>query len=144
MAWAESESIEISEMWGNTPQDVNNQTLKVRDSELSLYESKNTNLDLTAEQFVAAETEIALKEEEIPKRTKPPRESSTAPIGQKKAKSEQVESTKSGDKISGKVDYIINKDWSKQIEELDSTGIPINKTVVNLLKMYSAEQIRGA
>jgi hypothetical protein len=154
--WAKAESIEISEMWATTPQDVNNQHLEVRDSEISLYKSKNTNLDLTAKQVVsdrpkiqsppsaAAPREIALKEEEIQKGIKPPTERRTACTSQKNSKLEQAQSNIDEDKTSGKVDYIVNKDWSKQIEELDSAGVPINKTVVNLLKMYTPEQIRRA
>jgi hypothetical protein len=144
MEWAKSESIEISEMWSNTPQSEEYQSLEVRDTNISLNEPKSTTRDLATEQSAAAPRKTALRKEEIQKRVKPLQESSTANAGQNKVKSEQVESTKSGDKITGKVDYIVNKDWSKQLEELDSAGVPTNKTVVNLLKMYSPEQIRGA
>jgi hypothetical protein len=162
MEWAKSESIEISEMWSNTPQSEEYQSLEVRDTNISLNEPKSTTRDLATEQSAAAPRKTALRKEEIQKRVKPLQESSTAPISQNKVKSEQVESTKSGDKITGKVDYIVNaecavrqapefnsgepdrKDWSKQLEELDSAGVPTNKTVVNLLKMYSPEQVRGA
>jgi hypothetical protein len=142
--WAESESIEISEMWSNTPQGENNQHLKVRDSEVSYIETKITTREVTAEQSVAAPTETSLREEEISKRIKSPSDKLTVSGGQNKVNSEQVNQETGEDKISGKVDYIVNKDWEKQLEELDSTGIPTNKTVINLLKMYSAEQIRGA
>jgi hypothetical protein len=91
-----------------------------------------------------AHQETSLREEEIQKKVKSPTERRTAPIGQNKVNSEQINQNTGEDKISGRVDYIVNKDWEKQLEELDSTGIPINKTVVNLLKMYSPEQIRGA
>jgi hypothetical protein len=162
MEWAKSESIEISEMWSNTPQSEEYQSLEVRDTNISLNEPKSTTRDLATEQSAAAPRKTALRKEEIQKRVKPLQESSTANAGQNKVKSEQVESTKSGDKITGKVDYIVNaecavrqapefnsgepdrKDWSKQLEELDSAGVPTNKTVVNLLKMYSPEQVRGA
>ena len=43
-----------------------------------------------------------------------------------------------------RVDHIVNTKWRSQIQELDSTGIPINKTVINLLKMYESEQVRNA
>jgi hypothetical protein len=157
-----SESIEISEMWSNTDQGEEYQSLEVRDTEISLNESKITTREVTAEQSVAAETETSLREEEIQKRVKSPEESSTTCNGQNQVKSEQVESNIGEDKISGRVDYIVNaecavrqapefnsgepdrKNWEKQIQELDDAGIPVNKTVVNLLKMYSAEQVRGA
>jgi hypothetical protein len=48
------------------------------------------------------------------------------------------------DKNADRVDSIVNKNWKELISLLDSTGIPINKTVTNLLKMYSPEQVKGA
>jgi hypothetical protein len=156
-----SESIEISEMWGNTDQGKRIQHLEVRDTDISLNEPKSTTRDLAAKQSVAApresgatprlfktlgnaHQETALKEEEIQKRVKSTGESLTAGNGQNKVNSEQINQNTDEDKKVAQVDYIVNKDWSKQLEELDSTGIPINKTVVNLLKMYTPEQIRGA
>jgi hypothetical protein len=156
MEWAKAESIEISEMWGNTPQDEKYQHLEMRDSDSSYIEPKITTREVTAEQVerdlchqqskqsAAAPTKTSLREEEIPKRIKSPSQKLTVSGGQKNIKSEQVESNTSGDKTNGRIDYIVNKDWSKQLEELDSTGIPTNKTVINLLKMYTPEQIRGA
>lgn len=47
-SWAKAESIEISEMWSNTPQDERSLTLEVRDSELSLNEPKITTREVTA------------------------------------------------------------------------------------------------
>ena len=44
----------------------------------------------------------------------------------------------------GRVDYIVNAKWKEQVKELNSTGIPINKTLVNLLKMYESEQVERA
>lgn len=41
--WAESQSIEISEMWQLTDRDVNYQTLEMIDPNTSYIESKNTN-----------------------------------------------------------------------------------------------------
>jgi hypothetical protein len=64
-----SESIEISEMWSNTPQGKNNQHFEMRNSDISLNETKITSRDLTAEQSVAAPRETALREEEIQKRS---------------------------------------------------------------------------
>jgi hypothetical protein len=151
-----SESIEISEMWGNTDQGKRIQHLEVRDTDISLNESKNTNLDLTAEQVVsesiksqfqlsaAAERKTTLKEEEIEKQVKPRQERLTARTGQKNLKSGQAQSNIGEDKTPIFVDYIVNKDWSDLIPNLDDAGIPTNKTVINLLKMYSPEQVKGA
>jgi hypothetical protein len=154
--WAEAENIEISEMCATSPQNERIQQLEVRSSELSLNEPKITTREVTAKQvksdrhkfqpqpFAAAPRKTSLREEEIQKKVKSPSQSSTVCNGQNKVKSEQVQSNPGEDKTVGRVDYIVNKDWEKQLEELDSTGIPMNKTVVNLLKMYSPEQIRGA
>jgi hypothetical protein len=133
----------------------------MRDSELSLYESKITSLEVTAKQSAAALRKTALREEEIQKGINSPTERRTASTGQNKTESEQVESNPGEDKKRSKavlgvspmshcfkkvvqVDYIVNQDWEKQLEELDSVGVPVNKTVVNLLKMYTPEQIRRA
>ena len=40
--------------------------------------------------------------------------------------------------------YIVNKNWNKLIPLLDSTGIPINKTIKDLLKLYPAENVENA
>jgi hypothetical protein len=170
--WAKAESIEISEMCVTSPQDEEYLPLEVRHSDLSYIESKITTREVTAKtsdpasfqdarerassqvesdfepqqskQSAAAQREIALEEEEIQKRKSSPPQRRTACNGQKKLKSEQVESNPGEDKKVGKVDYIVNKDWEKQLEELDSTGVPTNKTVINLLKMYTPEQVRIA
>jgi hypothetical protein len=162
MEWAEAESIEISEMWSNTPQDEEYQSLEVRNTNISLNETKITTREVTAKQSVAAPTETGLKEGKIQKKVNSPKERKTVCTGQNKVKSEQVKSNPGEDKKVGKVDYIVNaecavrqapefnsgepdrKNWEKQLEELDSTGISINKTVISLLKMYSPEQVRGA
>jgi hypothetical protein len=148
-------SIEMSELQSNTPQGERSCTLEMRNSELSLYETKITTGDLTTKQvsdrhnsksqpFAAAQPKTTSKEEKISKRVKSPEERLTASARQNKVKSEQIEEDTGSDKTPAGVDYIVNKDWQKQIEELDSTGILINKTVINLLKMYSPEQVRGA
>jgi hypothetical protein len=142
--WAKAESIEMVEMWSNTPQLENSQHLKMRDSDISLYESKTTTREVTAKQSAAAQTKKALKEEEIQKRVKSSRESSTACNGQKNLKSGQAQSNTSEDETPRQVDYIVNKDWSDLIPNLDDAGIPTNKTVINLLKMYTPEQVKGA
>jgi hypothetical protein len=160
--WTKAESIEMVEMWSNTPQLENSQHLKMRDSDISLYESKTTTREVTAKQSAAAQTKKALKESEIQKRVKSSRESSTACNGQKNLKSGQAQSNTSEDETPRQVDYIVNaecavrqapefnsgepdrKDWSDLIPNLDDAGIPTNKTVINLLKMYTPEQVKGA
>jgi sRNA-binding carbon storage regulator CsrA len=139
-----------------TDQDERTQHLKVRDSELSYIESKSTTREVTAEQVesdlchqqskqsAAAPREIALEKKEIQKRIKSPSDKLSASAGQKNLKSGQAQSNTGDDKTTSKVDYIVNKNWSDLIPNLDDAGIPTNKTVINLLKMYSPEQVRGA
>jgi hypothetical protein len=143
--WAKAESIEISEMWGSTPPCENNQHLEVRDTDLSIYETKTTSRNLTAKQSIAAaQREKAIREEVTPEQGKNHAAKLTTPVGQNKPQSEQIKSNIGKDKSVAQVDYIVNKKWEKQIEELDSTEIPVNKTVINLLKMYSPEQVSRA
>jgi hypothetical protein len=142
--WAKAESIEISEMCVTSSQLENNQHLEMRNSDISYIEPKITTREVTAKQSVAAPTQTSLREEEISKRIKSPSDKLTACNSQKNLKSEQVESNPGEEKKVSKVDYIVNKKWEKQIEELDSTGISINKTVISLLKMYSPEQVSSA
>ncbi|MGL5832783.1 MAG: hypothetical protein ACRC1Z_06050 [Waterburya sp.] len=131
-------------MWSNTPQGERACTLEMRNSDISYIETKTTTQDLTTKQSAAARTETAFKESEIEKEVKSLGERLTASVGQNKVKSEQVHKNIGEDKKAGRVDYIVNKDWEKQVEELDSTGIPVNKTVINLLKMYTPEQVKSA
>ena len=44
----------------------------------------------------------------------------------------------------GKVDCIVNKNWKALIALLDSTGIPVNTTIKDLLKLYPSEKVEGA
>jgi hypothetical protein len=75
--WAKAESIEISEMRNNTPQDEKSPTLEVMNTNVSIYEPKITTkkettkqssdrfLAMRSESFrAAADVKNALKEEE--------------------------------------------------------------------------------
>jgi hypothetical protein len=127
--------------------------------EVGVIIGRSPHAERASSQFAAAPTETGLREEEIQKRVKSrtiqapefdsgvtslPPQRLTACNGQNQVKSEQITRQINQDKISGEVDYIVNKNWQKQVEDLDSAGIPVNKTVVNLLKMYTPEQVRGA
>jgi hypothetical protein len=64
--------------------------------------------------------------------------------GQNTFKSEQNKSnTGEGTNVT-RVDYIVNSKWEKLIPELDGAGIPTNKTLKYLLKLYPAEKVREA
>ena len=148
------QSIEISEMCVSTAQDVNNQHLKVSSCTLSNIGTKKTPKEKTAkageqknsqlEKIAAAPTKIALKEEDKPKQSIPHSAGLTAPVGQKKQQSgNDVPNTGKENKV-GRIDYIVNKHWKEQIQELDSTGIPTNKTLMDLVKIYEPEQVERA
>ena len=154
--WAEAESIEISEMCNTPPQDERSQTLEMRDPDISLYEPKITNQKETAkqelsdrfsrksEQFAAAQLKKPIEEEISQKGDNPHSVELTASPGQKKHKSGLDKSNIGKDKSSAQVDYIVNRNWKDLIPLLDSTGIPINKTVTNLLKLYPPQKVEGA
>ena len=162
--WAEAQSIEISEMCNTPPQDDKDQTLKMRDSDISLYEPKITNQKETAKQelgdkpdgmaslrnlirskeFAAAQLKKPLEKEISQKSSNPHSVELIASPGQKKHKSGLDKSNIGKDKSSAQVDYIVNRNWKDLIPLLDSTGIPTNKTVTNLLKLYPPQKVEGA
>ncbi|BAZ47065.1 hypothetical protein NIES4102_42160 (plasmid) [Chondrocystis sp. NIES-4102] len=162
-----SQSIEISEMWKYTDQDENNQHLEMRDSNISYNETKNTSLDITTKQnqidrvayplgnrqfkqvkqefdIAAASEKLNLNQEGNQQRVESPRQDLTASVAQNNEESELNKQNLDENKTVPQVDYIVNERWRELIPLLDSTGIPVNKTVVNLLKMYTAEQVKGA
>ena len=48
------------------------------------------------------------------------------------------------DKSSAKAEQLFNFEWEEQIKDLDNAGIPVNKTVIRLLKSYKFEQVASA
>ena len=149
-----AQSIEISEMRNSAPQDERTQTLEMRDSKLSYIETKNTNQKRTTKQndrvtnksesIVAASPKKALEEKKSQTRCNPHSEGSSAPNSQKKQESEVKQSNLSEKTNVARVDYIVNKNWKALIPLLDSTGIPINKTLKDLLKLYPSERVESA
>ncbi|MCC0175816.1 hypothetical protein I4641_02320 [Waterburya agarophytonicola K14] len=61
-----------------------------------------------------------------------------------KQKSTQDKSNLNKEKEAAKIDYIVNKKWKELIPLLDSAGVPINRTIKDLLKLYPAEKVEGA
>ena len=55
-----------------------------------------------------------------------------------------MQSNPTEEKSSARVDCIVNKDWKSLISLLDSTGVPINKTIKDLLKLYPTEKVERA
>ncbi len=144
--WAKSQSIEISEMRSTAPQESAEQTLKSLYNELSNIDTKTTTKKETAktkQKIVAAPPGRPLEEEKISEQNIcSPR--LTASPGSLEPQSKQIEQKGLEEKTALTVDYIVNKKWEKLIPELDAAGIPINKTVIDLLKLYSKEQVESA
>jgi hypothetical protein len=142
-----SRSTEMVEMRSNTDRGEGYPTLEMSNSEVSLYEPKITTKEKTAEQknkFAAASTKTALEKEKEQKQSNPHSEELNTSIGQKNSESQPNKQNIGEEKTSIQVDYIVNAKWEKLIPLLDSTGIPINKTVTSLLKLYSREKVESA
>ena len=149
-------STEMVEMCNTSPQDERNQTLKMRDTNISYIESKNTNQKETAKQkpcdhqstksisIAAAPSKQAVKEEVNQKGKLPHSAKLTASPGQKKAQLEPNKLNVGKETNVAQVDYIVNSRWQELIPLLDSTGIPTNKTVINLLKLYPPQKVEDA
>ena len=149
------ESTETVEMRYTTPQGDESQTLKSENPELSIYSSKEYTKESTTKQesdrlsnksepFAAAELKSALEGKESHQSNNPHSADVTASTGQKKVKSEATQSNPTEEKSSAKVDCIVNKSWKELIPLLDGAGVPINKTIKDLLKLYPAEKVEGA
>ncbi len=165
-------STETVEMCVSTPQLEKNQTLEVRDTEVSLYRDKEYTKKETTEQksdrlinklntLAAASPKQALQEEISSRQRLDSSAELTASISQKKVKLELNKSNTDKDKSSAQVDFavrprsfsscqgtrtktIVNKKWQELVPLLDSAGIPINKTVSDLLKLYPSEKVENA
>jgi hypothetical protein len=153
--WAVAQSIEISELRSSTDQDEGTQTLEMRNKEVSLYGTKNTAKKETTKQksdrlsseldSIAAVTskDVLKKENSLEERLEYSDQLIASP-GANKAQSEQNKSNTGEETNVAKVDYIINSEWSKLIPELDGAGIPINRTIKDLLKLYPREKVEEA
>ncbi len=142
--WKTAESIEMVEMCASTPQDVNYQHLELRDSKLSYKESKNTPEEKTTEQFVVAPFKKAINAGKDSPGINTHLSGLTSSPGQKNTVSENAESNIGQEKNLPEIDYIVNKQWQSQLKQLDSAGVPINPTVVRMVKKYKEEEVEGA
>ena len=147
--------IEIVEMCATTHQDENSQTLDLRDSKVSLYEPKITTKERTTEQsgdrqsdksnlVAAARQNEALKREKSQKSNNPHSAELIASIAQENSESEPINLNTGKDQNVLEVDFIVNSKWEKLIPLLDGAGVPINKTVTSLLKLYPKEKVESA
>ena len=150
-----SGSIEMVEMCATTHQDEESQTLDLRSSKVSLYEPKITTKEKTTEQssdrlidksnlIAAAQQNEAVKKESNPEQGLSYSFQLKAFNGQKKVKSEAIKQNVGKNTNVAHIDFIVNTKWEKLIPLLDGAGIPINKTVTSLLKLYPKEKIESA
>ncbi len=142
--WKSAESIEMVEMCVTTERDEGEQTLEVRDSKLSYRGTKITSKEKTAEQYVAAPFKKAVNGEKDSQGINPHLSGLTNPPGQNKTESGDAEENIGEEKNSPDVDYIVNSEWGSHLKQLDSAGVPINPTVVRMVKKYKEEEVEGA
>ena len=154
--WAEAESIEISEMCNSSPQDANYLPHEMRDTSNSLYESKNITKNKTTKQnlsdreketsspVAAASPKSALEEEKSQSSRNHHSAKLTASNSQKRGKSEIKQTNPNEDTESPEVDFLVNKEWRSLLPLLDSIGVPINRTLKDLLKLYPSEKVESA
>ena len=132
-----AETVETVEMCYTSPQDREYQTLESEKTSRSIYRNKKYTQKSTTEQesdnFVsktpssaAATSEKAKYGKKKPKGSNPHSERLTASIGENKSQSEQNKNNPNGSERVPEVDCIVNKEL---IALLDSTGVPINRTI---------------
>jgi len=148
------ESTETVELTVKAAQDDKNSHIEMTDTEVSIYRTKKNTKEKTAKQsdrptnksssIAAADLKKALEEKKGQTDRNPHTAKLTASIGQKKVKSGATQSKPSKEKSSAQVDCIVNKNWKALIPLLDGVGVPINKTLKDLLKLYPAEKVENA
>ena len=111
---------------------------------MSRNRTKNTNYkDRTKKQPAAAQPKNPLGEEN-PQSNKESSSNLSAEPSQIKQKSNSNQSNPHKEISSAKIDFIVNKNWSELIPLLNSTGVSINRTIKDLLKLYPAEEVENA
>ena len=132
-------STEISELCISSPQSDNKQPLDVRDNEISLYRTKITHKKEQQSRVAASSFREENKESYS---TKPSSVAhSSASLSQIKENISRTKKNTSKDKNAVKVEQLINNEWKEQIKDLDSAGIPVNKTLIGLLKNHKTEEV---
>ena len=138
-----AQSTEISEMCDSSPQLENNQHLEMRDTKVSIYRTKNT-LKEEQQSNVAA---TSFENSKADLRTTEPKPNSVTSSADPDKEKENIFSTKQNTgkgKTTVEVEYLVNLKWKEQIKDLDSAGIPVNKTLIELLKSYKSEEVESA
>ncbi len=144
-------STETVEMCVTSSQGEGYQTLESEKTSNSIYRNKKYAQKSTAKQsdpvnfkspsFAAASSKLDLERENYQKGSNPHSERLTAFPGQNKKQSEQNKRNSNKEKRVPQVDYIVNKEL---IALLDSTVVPINRTIRDLLKLYPKEKVEKA
>ena len=152
------ETPENSELWDSTNREVRNQQIEVRDTNISYIDTKKTIQKETANterslwtQKIAAAQKNQFEKENFSEQEQTYQRESNGLVSLNKAESEDNRQVNPKENQLGKCSInetkktkIVNSRWRSLIEELDRIGVPINKTLVSLVKMYSEEEVEGA
>lgn len=142
--WGEAENIEISELADNSPQDDSSQPLEMSDSSFSYIDTKITNKKEQQSNIAASLKKSALGDGSDPEKVKDCSVGIASPSEENKQQLEPNRQNTGEVKSLTKIDCIVNLKWKEQIKDLDSAGIPINKTLTFLLKSHKSEQVENA
>ena len=107
-------------------------------------EQKRNRFSNKSDLIAAVSSKSALEEEKDQPNRKHHSSRLIALNGQNKANGKQKESSPNEERKVDQLDYIVNKDWKRLIPLLDSAGVPINRTIKDLLKLYPAEKVESA
>jgi len=146
-------------MRNTSPQNEENeetQTLEMENNKVSLNEPKITTKKETTKQdlgdrninksnsIAAATSKETSEEGKKQKQSSLRTDQLTAVPSQIERESENKELYPNKEKEVTAVDALVNPKWKELIPLLDSTGIPINKTLISLLKLYPSEKVENA
>jgi len=149
------ESTETVELTVKAAQDDKSSHIEMTNSDSSIYRTKRNTKEKTTKQesdrhnnksesIAAASPKKGFKREKKPKQSNPRTDQLTAVPSQIEGESENKELHPNKEKEVAQVDVLVNSKWRSLIPELDKAGIPINKTLKDLLKLYPAEQVESA
>jgi hypothetical protein len=133
-------STEVSELCVSSPQDNNNQQLEVSDTDFLYIEPKNTSKEKQQSKVAASPFKSALGDSSNSEQPNNYLVKINAPSQENKQQLKPSKQNK--DKVRSSV--IVNLKWKEQIKNLDSAGIPVNRTLIGLLKIYKPEQVEDA
>ena len=136
LSFEESNQTKVCELSRNSTEITNYKELTTKQGKSDNQIEKSTS--------AAAPQKKQPKEEENQKDSISHSTDLTTPAGQNKAQSKPNKSNIGEDTNIAQVDYIVNKKWQELIPLLDSMGVPINKTIKDLLKLYSKEKVESA